>query len=58
MRNIPNIKKEHVKQSLKVFVSMIFLKDFYGISEGVLWEFYGILMGFPLDSYEVFMVFL
>ena len=31
-------------------VSMISLEDFYGISEGMLWEFYGILMGFPLDS--------
>ena len=39
-------------------VSMIFLEDFCGISEGMLWEFNGILMGFPLGSYEVSMVFL
>ena len=38
-------------------VSM-FLEDVYGISEGVLWEFNGILMGFPLGSYEMSMVFL
>ena len=37
---------------------MIFLEDFYGISEGMLWEFNGILMGFPLGSYEISMVFL
>ena len=39
-------------------MSMIFLKDFYWISEGMLWEIYDILMGFPLDSYVVSMVFL
>ena len=39
-------------------VSMIFLEYFYRISEGVLWEFNGILMGFPLGSYEISMVFL
>ena len=27
-------------------VSMIFLDDFYGISEGMLWEFYCIFMMF------------
>ena len=27
------------------------------ISAGVLWEFYGILMGFPLDSCGISMVF-
>ena len=39
-------------------MSMIFLEDFYGISEGMLWEFNSILMGFPLGSYEISMVFL
>jgi hypothetical protein len=32
------------------------VEDFYGISEGMLWEFYSILMGFPLDSYGISMV--
>jgi len=36
-------------------VSMIFLRDYYVNSEGMLWEFYGILKGFPLDSYGVSM---
>ena len=39
-------------------VSMVFLEAFYWMSEGVLWEFYGILIGFPLDSYEISMMFL
>ena len=37
---------------------MIFLEDFYGISEGVLWELCGILMGFPLDFCCISMMFL
>ena len=39
-------------------VSMIFLEDSYGISEGMLWEFYGILMGFTLDSHGISIRFL
>ena len=38
-------------------VSLIFLEDFDGISEGMLWELYGILMGFPLVSYGISIVF-
>ena len=41
-----------------VFCLMIFLEDFFRVSEGMLWEFCGILMGFPLDSYGISMVFL
>ena len=36
----------------------ISIEDFYGISEGMPWEFYGILVRFPLDSYRISMVFL
>ena len=40
-------------------VSMIFLSMMLlWVSEGMLWEFYGILMGLPLDSYVISMVFL
>ena len=39
-------------------VSMIFLEDFYGISEEMLWEFNGILMEFLLGSYEISMMYL
>ena len=39
-------------------VSVVFLEDFYGISEGMLWEFCGILIRFPLDSYGISTVFL
>ena len=46
-------------------VCMIFLEDFDGISEGMLWEFYGILMGFfvvpmlfPCYIYDLSMGFL
>ena len=35
-------------------VSMIFLEDFYGVSERVLWKFYGILW----DSYGISLWFL
>ena len=41
-----------------MFFLMIFLEDFFRVSEGMLWEFCGILMGFPLDSYGISMVFL
>ena len=44
-------------------MSMIFLEDFYGISEGMLWEFNGILMGWyfhgiTMDSWRNSMRFL
>ena len=38
-------------------VSMIFLEDFYGISEGVLWGFYWIPVGFLFDSVVISKVF-
>ena len=38
-------------------VSMIFLEHFYEIPEGILLKIYGI-MGFPMDSYGISMVFL
>ena len=39
-------------------VSMIFLWDSYGMSEGILWEFHGILMGFLCGSYAISMLYL